>query len=150
MLSQRTLAVTVCAVALASFALAAAAPPAESGPPESSPLAPAPADAKAIYMEHCAKCHGETGDGKGNEELERPARSFLLGGYSYGNTQKAVTRSVVHGIPGTPMPAFGETLDAKSISAVVDYVIALGPRARSSSPARACCPSATAPSSCMG
>ena len=42
---------------------------------------PLPAeDAKALYMEHCARCHGETGDGKGSETLERPARSFLLGG----------------------------------------------------------------------
>ena len=84
-------------------------------------------DAKALYMTHCASCHGESGDGKGNEELERPARSFLLGGYSYGNTQKAVRRSVIHGIPGTPMPAFGATLGSDEINAVADYVISLGP-----------------------
>lgn len=84
-------------------------------------------DDKALYMEHCASCHGESGDGKGNEELERPARSFLLGGYSYGNTQKAVRRSVIHGIPGTPMPAFGATLGTDEINAVADYVISLGP-----------------------
>lgn len=84
-------------------------------------------DSKALYMEHCASCHGESGDGKGNEELERPARSFLLGGYSYGNTQKAVRRSVIHGIPGTPMPAFGATLGTDEINAVADYVISLGP-----------------------
>lgn len=122
MLSRRTLAVTACVVSAASLAFASAA-----AAPAPSPSTPDGIDARAIYMEHCAKCHGETGDGKGNESLERPARSFLDGGYSYGNTQKAVTRSVVHGIPGTPMPAFGETLDAEKIAAVVDYVIALGP-----------------------
>ena len=80
-----------------------------------------------LFSEHCARCHGETGDGKGNETLERPARSFLLGGYSYGDTQKAVRRSVEHGIPGTPMPAFGGTLTADQIEAVADHVIGLGP-----------------------
>lgn len=95
---------------------------ADAGPPPASTP-----DAEALYMEHCARCHGESGDGKGNETLERPARSFLLGGYSYGNTKKAVRRSVEHGIPGTPMPAFGGTLTADQIAAVSDHVIALGP-----------------------
>ena len=84
-------------------------------------------DAKALYMEHCASCHGETGDGKGTADIDRPARSFLDGGYSFGNTETAVRRSVQHGIPGTPMPAFNESLEAEQISALANYVIALGP-----------------------
>ncbi len=84
-------------------------------------------DAKALYMEHCASCHGESGDGKGTADIDRPARSFLDGGYSYGNTETAVRRSVQHGIPGTPMPAFGETLNAEQMTALANYVIALGP-----------------------
>jgi len=98
--------------------------------PEPRPTARAEAqeaDAKALFLEHCASCHGETGDGKGTADLDRPARSFLDGGYSYGNTQAAVERSVRHGIPGTPMPAFAETLTAEQITAVADHVIALGP-----------------------
>ncbi|MBL6756631.1 MAG: cytochrome c [Planctomycetes bacterium] len=113
------------AAGAASVLVAFATP---EGPATPAPLkTPDGLDAKALYMEHCASCHGETGDGKGNEELERPARSFLLGGYSYGNTQNAVRRSVIHGIPGTPMPAFGATLGADEINAVADYVISLGP-----------------------
>lgn len=94
--------------------------------PTATPPPPG-ADARALYLEHCARCHGETGDGKGTTDLDRPARSFLLGGYSYGNTKNAVLRSVVHGIPGTPMPAFGPTLKEDELSAVAEYVISLGP-----------------------
>ncbi len=113
------------AAGAASVLVAFATP---EGPATPAPLkTPDGLDAKALDMEHCASCHGETGDGKGNEELERPARSFLLGGYSYANTQNAVRRSVIHGIPGTPMPAFGATLGADEINAVADYVISLGP-----------------------
>jgi len=86
------------------------------------------ADTGALYVEHCAKCHGEKGDGKGWTELDRPARSFQDGGFSYGNTRGALVRSIRHGIPGTPMPAFpDEVLTAAQRDALADFVIAFGP-----------------------
>lgn len=106
-----------------SFLLPAAVPNGTIGGP-SPGLVP---DTKALYMEHCASCHGDKGDGQGTADLDRSARSFLDGGYSYGNTEKAVVRSIVHGIPGTPMPAFGKTLEQDNITALANYVIALGP-----------------------
>lgn len=106
----------------------ASAPPQEpSQEPSQESSQRASIDAEALFIEHCASCHGETGDGEGTADLDRPARSFLDGGYSYGNTQTAVERSIRHGIPGTPMPAFAETLTAEQITAVADHVIALGP-----------------------
>lgn len=96
-------------------------------------LPPAPAagathDTPALFAEHCAKCHGEKGDGQGWTELDRPARSFLDGGFSYGNTRGALQRSIRHGIPGTPMPAFpDEVLTSAQREALADFVIALGP-----------------------
>ncbi|MEM1449713.1 MAG: c-type cytochrome [Planctomycetota bacterium] len=120
MLSDRRLAAAFAGALLVPLAL-------PSSPSTPASASPSVVDEKAIYMEHCAQCHGETGDGKGTTDLERPARSFLDGGYSYGNTRKAVLRSVVHGIPGTPMPAFAETLNGEQLQAVADYVIALGP-----------------------
>ena len=80
-----------------------------------------------IYQAQCALCHGESGDGKGIVELDRPARSFLQGAFSFGNTIAAVTRTVTNGIGGTPMPGFGAVLTEAEISAVADYVISLGP-----------------------
>jgi mono/diheme cytochrome c family protein len=85
-------------------------------------------DVSALFVEHCAKCHGEKGDGQGTTALDRPARSFLGGGFSYGNTRDALVRSIRHGIPGTPMPAFpDEVLTAAQRDALADFVIAFGP-----------------------
>ncbi len=99
-----------------------------SSPAIALPAGPNVFDVKAVYAEQCAKCHGENGDGKGTAELERPARSFLDGGYSYGNTEKAVLRSITYGIPGTPMPAFEETLSEDDRRALAAFVIGLGPK----------------------
>lgn len=87
-------------------------------------------DAGALYLEYCATCHGEKGDGKGVTPLAKPARSFLDGGFSYGNTRTAIGRTVEHGIPGTPMPSFAETLTPEQRASLVEYVIALGPPRR--------------------
>ena len=63
--------------------------------------------AHATFVELCAPCHGVNGDGKGTTELDRPARSCADGGFSFGNTSEALSRTLRSGIPGTPMPAFG-------------------------------------------
>jgi mono/diheme cytochrome c family protein len=95
-----------------------------------SPLAaqddPGP-DARALFLANCATCHGETGDGKGVTQLDRPARSFKDGGFSFGNTPEALFRTLTMGIPGTPMPAFGESLTEPQRHALARYVITLGP-----------------------
>lgn len=83
--------------------------------------------ARELFLTHCAACHGEKGDGKGTTEMERPARSFLDGGFSYGNTQAAVLRTLAYGIPGTPMPAFDVALTEEQRKLLADFVIALGP-----------------------
>ena len=43
--------------------------------------------AGVTFAELCAPCHGATGDGKGTTVLDRPARSFKDGGFSFGNTK---------------------------------------------------------------
>lgn len=84
-------------------------------------------DARALFLANCATCHGETGDGKGVTQLDRPARSFKDGGFSFGNTPEALFRTLTVGIPGTPMPAFGESLPEDQRHALARYVITLGP-----------------------
>lgn len=110
-------------------ALAAAALSFAAADPAVGALPQDPADpTRALYLEHCAKCHGERGDGQGTTALDRPARSFLAGGFSYGNTRGAIVRSIRHGIPGTPMPAFpDEVLTAAQRDALADFVIGFGP-----------------------
>ncbi|MDA0667956.1 MAG: cytochrome c [Planctomycetota bacterium] len=82
---------------------------------------------KEVYTTHCAVCHGEKGDGIGLVTLDRPARSFLQGGFSFGNTPEAIYRTISNGIGGTPMPGFSAALSEKERRAVTEYVIAFGP-----------------------
>jgi mono/diheme cytochrome c family protein len=107
---------------LVSFALA--------GPRLSQAQEPAPTarTGEQIYQASCALCHGVTGDGKGLVVLDRPARSFLEGAFSFGNTPEAVLRTVKAGIGGTPMPGFGTVLSEQELRKVVAFVIAMGPK----------------------
>jgi mono/diheme cytochrome c family protein len=124
--------------------LACTAPAPEPAPPAPTPAAasaapaapqPAPVSARAevadatraLFVAHCAQCHGVLGDGEGVTQLDRRARSFLEGGFSYGNTEEAILRSITHGIPGTPMPPFEKALSPEQCAALAQYVIALGP-----------------------
>lgn len=135
MFAIRLIAATVATVALMLIVLVATRPePRESdGTIGFAPQPARPVSTKALFIEHCARCHGETGDGNGTTELERPARSFMAGGYAYGNTIQAVMRTLTYGIPGTPMPAFGESLTDQQRSSLAIYVIGLGPPSTTSS-----------------
>src|SRR5438093_1021640 len=84
-------------------------------------------DARALFLQHCASCHGESGDGRGTTQLDRPARSFKDGGFSYGNTVEALVRTIANGIPGTPMPAAPSVLTDADRRALAEYVLSLGP-----------------------
>ncbi len=84
-------------------------------------------DVRALFSTNCASCHGETGDGQGSAKLDRPARSFRDGGFSYGNTPDALFRTITFGIPGTPMPAFESSLSAAQREALAEFVLSLGP-----------------------
>jgi len=99
-------------------------------PTAQQPTAKPPASqhpAHALYLANCASCHGESGDGKGTTALDRPARSFLAGGFSYGNTPDSILRSIRNGIPGTPMPSFESALSEGQRRSLAEYVIQLGP-----------------------
>jgi len=84
-------------------------------------------EAQELFLQQCARCHGETGDGQGTEELDRPARSFQDGGFSFGDTELAIYRTITHGIPGSPMPAFGDGMTDDQRRAVAAYVRTLCP-----------------------
>ena len=82
---------------------------------------------KDMYMLYCAQCHGPTGDGKGFIELDRPARSFIDGGFSFGNTVQAISKTTSSGIPGTPMPPFADILNAEQIERIAKHVRSFAP-----------------------
>lgn len=84
-------------------------------------------DVRALFSFNCASCHGEKGDGLGVTKLDRAARSFKDGGFSYGNTPEALLRTITQGIPGTVMPSFASALSDADRRALAEYVITLGP-----------------------
>lgn len=83
-----------------------------------------------LYRQHCAHCHGITGDGAGPTaySLNPYPRDFRLGKFKFKSTPlrqappdhdlKTILRN---GIPGSAMPSF-RSLPDSDIEALVDYV----------------------------
>ncbi|HJZ92960.1 MAG TPA: c-type cytochrome [Gemmataceae bacterium] len=84
----------------------------------------------ALYMQNCARCHGERGAGNGFASLflDPPARRFGEERFQLGTTTPNAVPTdddliyvVRHGIPGTAMPAFDQLSDAER-RAIVSHV----------------------------
>lgn len=83
-----------------------------------------------LYREHCAECHGVSGDGAGSTAglLYPYPRDFRLGKFKFKSTPQRhpptntdLKRTLRQGIPGTAMPSFARLSD-EEIDALVDYV----------------------------
>jgi mono/diheme cytochrome c family protein len=83
-----------------------------------------------LYREHCAHCHGITGDALGPTAafLNPYPRDYRPGVFKFKSTERAdkpthadLTRILRNGIPGTSMPSFALLSDAQ-IDALVEYV----------------------------
>lgn len=83
-----------------------------------------------LYREHCAHCHGVTGDGMGPTAafLNPYPRDYRKGNYKFKSTpigtrptHEDLRKIVIEGIPGTAMPSF-KLLAADEIDALVHYV----------------------------
>jgi len=93
---------------------------------------------RGLYREHCAQCHGITGNGSGPTSafLDPYPRDFRLGKFKYKSTKlgqrptdEDLRRVILNGIPGTAMPSF-RTLDEDELLALIDYVKYLAIRGR--------------------
>jgi mono/diheme cytochrome c family protein len=76
---------------------------------------PADPAGKAVYDQHCAACHGDTGDGNGPAAvwLYPKPRNFSAGLYKIQSTPSGslptdedLHRSITRGLGGSSMPAF--------------------------------------------
>lgn len=85
---------------------------------------------RGLYREHCAHCHGITGDGLGPTAafLNPYPRDYRKGQYKFKSTpigsrptHEDLRRVLVEGIPGTAMPSF-KLLPADELDALVQYV----------------------------
>jgi c(7)-type cytochrome triheme protein len=83
-----------------------------------SPLAASPELVelgKKLYLEDCAVCHGEKGDGSGPsaEDLDPRPRDFTAAKFKFRSTPSSslptdfdIFRTITRGVPGTSMPSF--------------------------------------------
>jgi mono/diheme cytochrome c family protein len=83
-----------------------------------------------LYREHCAHCHGISGDGLGPTAafLNPYPRDYRPGVFKFKSTERAdkpthadLVRILHNGIPGTSMPSFA-LLSAVQVDALVEYV----------------------------
>jgi plastocyanin len=83
---------------------------------------------KALFLEHCAMCHGEEGNGRGELAAELPLkpRDFRHEPLQWGNQLASVVTTITHGRLEV-MPAFGGALAPEQINAVAAYVWSLIP-----------------------
>jgi mono/diheme cytochrome c family protein len=83
-----------------------------------------------LYREHCAHCHGVTGDGNGPTAifLNPYPRDYRPGRYKFKSTpfgqrptHDDLKKTLIEGIPGTAMPSF-RLLPEQEIEALIHYV----------------------------
>jgi DMSO reductase family type II enzyme heme b subunit len=82
------------------------------------------AEGKSVYAAAgCAACHGETGRGDGpssyslkdEQEYPLPPPDFTTGVLKAGRRPVDIYRSIVIGVPGTPMPSFADSINQVEI-----------------------------------
>lgn len=97
-------------------------------------VVPDPVDGRGLYLQNCASCHNDNGDGEGvlAKQLGVRARSFAQGGFAFGNTREAVFRTITAGMPGSSaMPSFKTKLDDAQRWKIAEFVVSLTPSAGS-------------------
>ncbi len=79
-------------------------------------------DGAKVFVQNCAKCHGE--DGKGKPEIGTP--NFTDPKVQASITDEQITTTIKKGRKGTAMPAWAGKLSEQQITAVAAYVRSLG------------------------
>jgi len=96
-------------------------------PAPSAANAASPAQSAALFLEHCAICHGEIGDGHGPRRgsLFRKPPDFRDLGWRAGKTLPELRAIIRDGRRGTDMPPW-RTLGEPAIAGLAEHVLWLG------------------------
>ena len=97
------------------------------------------AQGAALYAQRCAACHGASGKGDGpvGLRLSPPPVDFTAQARADQRSALSLYEVITHGVQGTPMAGYGETLSASSRWDLAYYVGALAyPQGKSQSAAR--------------
>jgi high-affinity iron transporter len=84
---------------------------------------------RALFLEHCALCHGERADGRGvrREGLASPPRDFTDPAWRRRTSPRRVFFTIREGSTGTAMPAWRVLDDARTWD-LTAYLLAVGDR----------------------
>ncbi len=84
---------------------------------------------RALFLEHCALCHGDRGDGRGvrRQGLSSPPRDFTDPAWREQTSPRHVFSVIREGSPGTAMPAW-KVLDDRQTWDLTAYLLAVGER----------------------
>jgi cytochrome c oxidase cbb3-type subunit 3 len=79
---------------------------------------------KPLYQENCAFCHAADGTGRNwiGSFLEPRPRDFTDPEFRLLDDAQAMEQRVLHGIPGTSMPAWKDVLGHDEIAAIIAYI----------------------------
>jgi mono/diheme cytochrome c family protein len=80
-----------------------------------------------LFVEYCALCHGERGDGRGvrREGLTAPPRDFTSREWRASTSPRRVFYAIREGLPGTSMPAW-KALSEQDAWDLTAYVLSVG------------------------
>ncbi|MDE1045704.1 MAG: ethylbenzene dehydrogenase-related protein [Nitrospinaceae bacterium] len=90
-----------------------------------------------IYLHMCVFCHGKDGNGGGTatDYLYPWPRDFRMGIFKFRSTptdtlprDEDLYRTIIKGIPGTSMPAWGDALSAQDTWALINLIKNFSPR----------------------
>ena len=93
-------------------------------PPEPSGLSPRAREGLPLYQDNCAFCHAADGTGRNwiGSFLEPRPRDFTDPAFRLALDENAMRQRILHGIPGTSMPAWKDVLDTHEIGAIIAYI----------------------------
>lgn len=93
-------------------------------PPDASGLSPLALAGRPLYQDNCAFCHAADGTGRNwiGSFLEPRPRDFTDPAFRLREDVNAMQQRILHGIPGTSMPAWKDVLGAGDIDAIVAYI----------------------------
>lgn len=93
-------------------------------PPDPTGLSPQALEGRPLYQDNCAFCHAADGTGRNwiGSFLEPRPRDFTDPGFRLARDENALRQRILHGIPGTSMPAWKDVLGTREIDAIVAYI----------------------------
>ena len=93
-------------------------------PPDPGGLSELALAGRPLYQDNCAFCHAADGTGRNwiGSFLEPRPRDFTDPDFRLLADEEAMEQRVLHGIPGTSMPAWRDVLEREEIAAIIAYI----------------------------